>query len=227
MRKLSQFKDGINEYKNIKFDLKRKAKISLSIKLNSKNEIIVSIPLQINDHVLLEFLDKNLERFNGYIIEKQNKKWINENEKCFYLFGEKNYFTVDEINKKIIINEIKKISFKNKSVEEVINSFRKKELQVYILIRQLQFQKTMGIEDHGIKIRQKNSAWATNHVQKKIIYYATNLSSFSKEIIDYVIIHELAHNKFPNHSSSFWKLVQKYDPNFKTKKYKLRKTIYY
>ena len=47
------------------------------------------------------------------------------------------------------------------------------------------------------------------------------------DLLDYVIIHELAHNKFPNHSSSFWKLVQKYEPNFKTKKYKLRKTIYY
>ena len=38
------------------------------------------------------------------------------------------------------------------------------------------------------------------------------------EIIDYVVIHELVHLEIQNHSSSFWKKVQEYLPDFKKKR---------
>jgi hypothetical protein len=37
---------------------------------------------------------------------------------------------------------------------------------------------------------------------------------FAPEIIDSVIIHELAHLDHPNHSSRFWKEVKTYCPNY-------------
>ena len=41
-----------------------------------------------------------------------------------------------------------------------------------------------------------------------------------ESVIDYVLIHELAHINVPNHSSEFWELVKKKDPNYcKSKKW--------
>ncbi|WNY27045.1 SprT family zinc-dependent metalloprotease [Methanolapillus ohkumae] len=37
-------------------------------------------------------------------------------------------------------------------------------------------------------------------------------------IIDYIIIHELAHIRHKNHSAHFWNLVEQMDPNFKEKR---------
>ena len=33
--------------------------------------------------------------------------------------------------------------------------------------------------------------------------------------LDYVIVHELSHFIYPNHSRDFWSLVGKYYPNYK------------
>ena len=37
-------------------------------------------------------------------------------------------------------------------------------------------------------------------------------------IVDYVVIHELAHRRFMNHSKAFWKEVEKYMPDYKEQK---------
>ena len=46
---------------------------------------------------------------------------------------------------------------------------------------------------------------------------------FEENIIKYVIIHELCHLKEMNHSLNFWSLVEKFEPNYKEIKNKMKK----
>lgn len=41
------------------------------------------------------------------------------------------------------------------------------------------------------------------------------LMKFPQEVIEYVIIHELAHIKHKNHSAQFWKHIEVFCPNYK------------
>jgi predicted metal-dependent hydrolase len=42
------------------------------------------------------------------------------------------------------------------------------------------------------------------------------------DVIDYVVVHELAHLRVKNHSSKFWKVVEAIDPDYKKKRMWLR-----
>ena len=48
------------------------------------------------------------------------------------------------------------------------------------------------------------------------------LVMLSDEMAAYVIIHELCHTKYHDHSKKFWALVQKFMPNYKTVKKQLK-----
>jgi len=44
-----------------------------------------------------------------------------------------------------------------------------------------------------------------------------NLLKVPRDIIDYIIIHELCHLKIKNHSFRYWNLVRKFMPNYQNK----------
>ena len=44
-----------------------------------------------------------------------------------------------------------------------------------------------------------------------------------KDVVEYVVIHELAHVRQKNHSARFWSEVQKYVPDYKERRAWLKK----
>ena len=96
----------------------------------------------------------------------------------------------------------------------------------YLTERTEYFAKLMGLKYTGIKITSAKKRFGSCS-GKNSVCYSWRLMQYPPEAIDYVIVHELAHNKFPNHSPEFWNLIKKYEPNFKIKKLKLKNNIYY
>ena len=59
------------------------------------------------------------------------------------------------------------------------------------------------------------SKWGVCNINKKIITLNLELIKLDLKYLDYVIIHELSHLIYANHSSLFWDLVGKYEPLYK------------
>ena len=64
--------------------------------------------------------------------------------------------------------------------------------------------------------------WGVCNVRKNIITLNTELLKKSIPLIDYVIIHEMAHFFEANHSKNFWKIVEAAIPDYKAKRKELR-----
>lgn len=84
-------------------------------------------------------------------------------------------------------------------------------------LNHLYFQKKVN----GVKLKYNRSNWGSCSA-KGNINLSTCLLFAPDEVVDYVIIHELAHLIEMNHSSRFWALVEKAMPDYPLKKKWLR-----
>ncbi len=74
--------------------------------------------------------------------------------------------------------------------------------------------KKTNLRPNKIRIREIKYAWGTCSTNKNITINK-KLIKYPEQCIQYVILHELCHIKYMNHSNKFWKLVELYMPNYK------------
>ncbi len=99
---------------------------------------------------------------------------------------------------------LKKI--KRRRVRKDSDSFLKKRAAIF---NQKYFDNRLKDFSIGWSNRQK-SAFGVCDSAKREARISFRVKRMPSWVVDYLIIHELAHLIFPNHSGLFWKLVRKY-----------------
>jgi predicted metal-dependent hydrolase len=84
-----------------------------------------------------------------------------------------------------------------------------------------EFSKHMRVDPLAVKVTGAKTRWGSCSA-KKSVNFSWRLIMASDYVIDYVIVHELAHLKEMNHSDRFWALVANVLPDYKKRKAGLR-----
>ena len=82
--------------------------------------------------------------------------------------------------------------------------------------RTLAFARQTSVAPAAIKITGARMRWGSCSA-KKSINYSWRLIMAADEIIDYVVVHELAHLVQMNHSKKFWVVVEKILPDYRSR----------
>ncbi|MFP4492955.1 MAG: M48 family metallopeptidase [Puniceicoccaceae bacterium] len=77
------------------------------------------------------------------------------------------------------------------------------------------------LEISGLFVKSQRTRWASCSA-KRNLSLNTKLLFIPPELVRYVIVHELCHTVHMNHSNEFWRLVQAYEPAFRTMDARLR-----
>ena len=72
----------------------------------------------------------------------------------------------------------------------------------------------MGVAPNRIFIKEQRSLWGSCSTRGNLNFNLRLLEA-PPEVLDYVVIHELAHLKEMNHSKRFWAVVQSWCPRHK------------
>ncbi len=103
--------------------------------------------------------------------------------------------------------------------QTILEKWLKQEAQHYINERCLELANIMQIQDeiNGIKYRKTKSKWG-HCTSDGILQFNWLIIMAPVEVIDYLLIHELSHLTFMNHSKEFWQRVKCFSPQYKEHK---------
>lgn len=193
------------------------------VKKNNKNAYIrikdhsvyVTVPCLYSEKKVNLLLKEHEESIKK-MIEKSLKR--EEKEEGFWYLGKKYQiietplFEFELMNDKLYV----------KSEKTLMNVLDKKRKELFL--KRLDYwyhQFEEKIPYPTLKIRKMKTRWGVCNKKNNTVTLNSELIKYSMDKLDYVIIHELSHFKHFDHSSSFWKLVEKYEPNYK----KIRKEL--
>jgi predicted metal-dependent hydrolase len=181
----------------------------ISVKKNG--EITLKTPKVSNDFIQKLLTDREpWIKKQLKIVEKNPPKSVNIQDEVL-LFGE--IFSIDSDEAVELSVALEKIDISNTSnVLKNYDKFYKKYAQSYIVPRVEHYSKIMSLSYSDIKFRKMRSRWGSCS-SRGVITLNTELIKIDKRLIDFIVVHELAHLKHMNHSKKFHSLVNEYIPD--------------
>ncbi len=79
------------------------------------------------------------------------------------------------------------------------------------------YAQLIGVSPTGVSVRSFRSRWGSCDKRGQLTFN-WNIVKAPHSIVDYVVIHELCHILYPNHSKDFWRIVGRHDQQFATHK---------
>lgn len=188
-------------------------------------QVIVRCSPRVSKEYIEEVIYKKSAWINKKLAEYEKEKQAGNLEKMEILGNEYNvkiqYKQINKIDINVT-NEVE-ISLPTQFENEEISTQLKTRIKDAIY-KKVVFEETkLAMQKYGIltglnpekwRIRKINTAWGSCSSNKNITI-SSNLAKFDRQTIEYVVLHELTHLKYMNHSKEFWKMVESYMPNYK------------
>ena len=105
-----------------------------------------------------------------------------------------------------------------------IDNFYKKEILKYLPDLVQEYSIKMNLIPTSISYRKNKRTWGSCNY-KNGLNFNILLMKFPIELMEYVVIHELAHIEHKNHSKDFWNLVKEFCPDYKQREKLFKKFL--
>ena len=199
-------------YDNYEYNIiinKKKNTKNTYIRVNSDLDIIVSCNSFTPSIIIKNLIKNNTNSIIKMINTQKNKKKNNEG---FFYLGKKY---------EIIYKDISNIEFDGDKVyfneEFDVDKWYKKQAKELFLER-LNYNYdnyTRKIPYPKLRIRKMTTRWGVCNIKTFVITLNLELIKRDIKYLDYVIVHELTHFLYGNHSKYFWNLVEENYPGYK------------
>jgi predicted metal-dependent hydrolase len=222
--------------KRIEFSIVIKKRKTIGLSVSREDGLRVSAPKWVSKKQIMNIVEQKAEWIFKKLSEYEqmpNVKEIENGTELFFLGFSYNLEIKENLKlKKIKINKIDdKIELSlpsglniTKDLTEIKNAlilWYKEQAKTIITQRIKKLADEMQLNPVKITIRQQKTRWGSCS-SKGNININWKLVMMPVSVLDYVLVHELAHLKVLNHSKSFWKLVETYLPDFKVRRQSLK-----
>ena len=163
----------------------------------------------------------------GWVIEKKTKFERYRNElpertfeagELFPYLGEDYELVVEPRRKSEVVDgkiRLRQSAVDQSSVERALRNFYRRQAREYLSERLDHYAEEMELEYDSVEIRNQRTRWGSCSTNGTISLNWRLLMA-PTDVIDYVIVHELAHLQEPNHTEAFWSIVAQQIPEYET-----------
>ena len=214
-----------------------KAKIKNIYITIENGEVVIKAPWYTTRNQIQEVVESKrdwiMKKLEEYNVSPRKAKEYEDGEK-FQILGESYYLNIyyKDINNAILNVENEKIEIilpLSYAEEDNTEQIKKMIDKMYYMIAEKEVESAMektrkmvGLAPEEYKIKKIKYAWGTCSSRKEITINQ-NLMMYSRKAIEYVILHEICHLKYMNHSKKFWEMVESYMPDYKEAEKELKK----
>ena len=188
-------------------------------------KIAISVPLHASNNDIENFI-------------QSKKEWIETTLEKIKIAKESNIKILGkEIDKKIIESDLERIrltdtsiyiysrDITNLKIDKKLLEWKVKKLKAILDEYLVKYTKLLNRNINYYQIKKLSSAWGIYHKKENYISFNFDLIEKDIESIEYVVLHELCHIFYMNHQKDFWALVEKYMPDYKIRRKKLKTFI--
>ena len=211
----------------------------IHLTINEKGELIVKAPRNSKQQIEQLLFKKKawIEKAQKRFTQKKGKlpSFKNSENELYYL-GKSHPIemipipsnnTTNRVSFEYIPKEGFTLKYNEPNPTEFLNQIEKfykhkaKEIITPLVEQQA---KIMSLYPTAISFRKTKRQWGSCS-SKNRLSFNTGLSKLPLDVIQYVIIHELAHIKHKHHQKAFWQEVERYSPKYKKLEQQLKEYL--
>lgn len=209
------------------YKLIRSRRRTVGIEINEEGALIVRAPDILKGHEIDQIVSKKKQ----WILNKQEEMKKRNLQRCSLQFNHGESFLVwgewkpldVVVNPKrhlmeAILNEdcikIRVPVEKPDLIQEVLEGLYRSMIKEFLEACVAHYQPCFSKKVNRITIKNQKSRWGSCS-SKNNLNFNWRLSMAPKAVAEYVVVHELCHLVYMNHSRDFWDLVESLVPNYK------------
>jgi len=201
---------------------------TLALVVERDGSVTIRAPLRMSTKAIEDFVEKHTAWLKKKRAEMLNSvppapsKQYQPGENFLFLGKEYSLEIVQGQHKKLILDEHFKLAASaHKNTELIFQNWYRKQALYIITERVKYFADQHQFHYAKVSITSARTRWGSCS-SKGTLSFSWRLILTPVELVDYVVVHELAHTMHPNHSKRFWVLVEKIMPDYKERRRHLR-----
>ena len=215
-----------------KIEIHKKKVKNVTLKVKRDGSIHLTVPEAATDDYIervidnkQDWIESQLKHFNENY-EKPNEKEMVSGESFRYL-GKSYRLKIVQSNKEYVrlYRGYIEIHVKNKNntakKQELLKKWYQEKAKKKFAELVHEYEQIVKEEVNNIRVITMQTRWGSCNVESGNINLNLELIKKPRYCIEYVILHELAHLKYPNHSKQFWDYMSVHMPNWEWRKNKL------
>ena len=209
--------------KHITYTLKRSGKRrSIGLRIDDRG-LTVSMPLRASE----KWLHSVLQDKADWVVEKLDGWQTRKSAAILWRDGE----TIDYLGELLVLRVVQSLfasplerrgkelwvfvvdASETGHIEETVSRWYQKEALVLFEQRAAHYAQLLNVVPRAIKLTSAKAQWGSCTVSGTV-RLNVQLIKLPLRLIDYVVVHELAHLRELNHSEAFWRIVESGCPDY-------------